>query len=742
MNTKYFLLLIFFGFFSAAGAQTVKGTIKDKNSKELIVGANVYWQGASSGAFSDENGQFEIDLPRELPAMLIISFVGYNSDTLQVQGPGMLDVQLSSSIDMDEFVVEERKDAFSVSAATKLNTEEINRAVLRKAACCNLSESFETSASVDVVMNDAITGTRKIQMLGLDGIYVQNLFENVAFSRGLSNVLAFDQIPGPWLSSVQLTKGVGTVQNGYESMTGQINVEYIKPDTEPEIHLDFFANNQSRYEGNVIWTQPINDKWSTALFVNYADQQKEVDNNKDGFLDMPTRNSYNIMNRWKYKGEYLRSQIMLRYINEERNSGQVGYDHNRDYGTANFYGFGMDVEHAEAIWKMGILSKKREDQSLGLRAKYVRTDVDAYFGNNPYSGLQESARFTAIWTTKTNQFSDHTFNLGGQFVYDDISEFYDKDGLAERRRIERVPGVLAEYNYDRPRFSTVIGVRLDEHNIYGTEFTPRVHLKYNLQPLTTVRFSAGSGFRTPNVFADQLGMFASSRVISIQEDLDREKSWNFGGSFLKKFNLLAGEAVLNFNYYFTFFENQLVADRDFDPQQLRFYNLDGESTAHSFQGDFQVEVLKGLAVKASYKYQIVETDYIGGKLKSPLIPEHRALLNIGYTTPQGKWYFDLTGNYYGMSRLPSTASNPEEFQLGEKSETFFLVNGQITRIFGDLEVYVGAENLGNFIQEDAIVDAENPFGSHFDATMIYGPLNGRVIYGGIRYKLKLKNNEK
>jgi outer membrane receptor for ferrienterochelin and colicins len=728
------LLILFLMCFALSASAQITGVVTDSESGSSLPGVNVVWLGTTDGTVTDASGNFVLELSKELPSKLVISYVGFNRDTVQVSSVNQkLTISLSTSVQMQAVEIIEDRNAFTMSAASKMNTESINRAVLRKAACCNLSETFETTASVDVVLNDAVTGTRKIQMLGLAGVYVQNLFEGVPFTRGLGNVLGFDQIPGPWINSIQLTKGAGTILNGNESMTGQINLEFLPSDGNESVYFDLFGNNQGRYEGNFIWTKPINDKWSTAFFASGNYQDQKVDQNGDGFLDMPTREGLKLLNRWKYKGDLFRSQVIAIYTTEERTSGQKSFDFDDDFGSENSYGFGLDVEQIEIIAKAGILSEKRMDRSVGIRSIYSNTRINSYFGNNPYDGEENSARISALFTQKFSEFSDHSMTVGGQFLYDDYQESYIDSTF---NRTERVPGVFAEYTYDRPRFTLVLGARYDAHNIFGNQFSPRAHAKYNLRPLTTFRATIGKGFRSANAFGDQLGLLASSRQVRVLDTPQAEESWNTGLSFLHKFELFGRQAVINTDYYFTSFQNQLVIDRDFDANQLLFYNLDGESYAHSWQADFQVEPLKGLGMKFSYKYQLVETEYLEGKLQSPLIPKHRALFNVGYTSPDRKWYVDFTTNYYGASRLPGTEMNPENLRAREESETFFIMNTQITRTLGNFEVYAGAENLGNFIQSDAIVDAENPFVVFFDATMIYGPLNGRTVYLGVRFNLE------
>lgn len=736
---KYVLIILGIGIFFPAKSQTLHGTVRDSQTAESLPGANVYWNNTTTGTITDQEGKFSLEAA-SLPQSLIISFVGYRNDTILVESvENPITISLVSSLNINAVEVTENRGAFTMSSMDKLNTEHINRGVLRKAACCNLSESFETTASVDVVLNDAITGTRKIQMLGLDGIYVQNLFEGIPFTRGLANVQGFDQIPGPWISDIQLTKGIGTVQNGYESMTGQININFLPPDGPETIYLDFFANDQSRFEANAIWTKPINNRWSTALFFGGNLERERVDKNKDGFMDMPVREGFKLMNRWKYDTNFLRSQLTVRYNTEERMAGQTGFNFNDDFGKTNLYGFGLNFDQVEVMGKVGILSKARQDRSLGITGIYSYVDVDSYFGNTIYTGIEESARINTLFESKFSEYSDHSYTAGLHFLYDKYDESFADSAFS---REEIVPGAYLEYTYDRPRFTFVAGARSDFHNIYGTQFLPRVHGKYNLKPLTTLRATLGRGFRSPNAFADQLGVLASSRHVRVLHTPEAESSWNTGLSLLHKFQLFDREAVFNVDYYYTIFENQLVVDRDYDVNQLLFYNLDGKSDAHSFQTDFQTELLKGLGVKLSYKYQIVEVDYISGKLEKPLVPNHRALFNVGYTSPEGKWYIDATANYYGSSRLPSTSQNPEAFQVALTSDEFFIFNSQITRVFKNFEVYAGAENIGNFIQKDAIIDAENPFGSNFDSSLIYGPVNGRTFYAGVRLTITNPSKQK
>lgn len=714
-----------------ATSQDVSGKVTDHHTGRSLPGASVYWASTTIGTTTNSDGAFT--LPFGESPLLVVSMVGYKADSIPVYAPVTdLRIALMPTIEMETVEISEKQLVFSQSASALINTEAISRGVLRKAACCNISETFESTATVDVVMNDAVTGTRKIQMLGLDGIYVQNLLEAVPFTRGLGNILGFDQIPGPWIQSIQLNKGLGSVINGYESMIGQINLDFIQPCSEEKLRFDVFASNQGRYESNLVWNKQMGTSWSTALFVGAHTQQARVDMNRDGFMDMPLRDGLKLMNRWKYEGDLFRAELAASYTREERTAGQTDFRFNEHFGRETLYGFGLDYTQAEVMGKFGIFHPTREDKSLGITTMLTYHDAYSFFANNEYSGLERSARINALYQSKFKPTSHHSYKVGVHGLYDAFRESFADSAF---RRTERVPGLFAEYTFARPKFTAVAGSRFDAHNLYGNQFSPRVHLKYNPKQLSTLRFAAGRGFRAPNAFADQLGMLASSRRVHVLENPQAEVSWNAGVSALHKFKIANRDASINTDYFHTWFENQWVVDRDASPQWLLFYNLPGRGTAHSFQTDFQYNILNGLEAKLSYKYQYVETDYLQGTLEKPLIPRHRALTNLSYETKNERWYFDITANYYGTSRLPNTRSNPEGLQIAQRSDDFFILHAQVTWVWKGIELYVGAENIGNFIQSNAIVDAENPFSEFFDASLIYGPLNGRMYYAGARFNL-------
>ena len=261
-------------------------------------------------------------------------------------------------------------------------------------------------------------------------------------------------------------------------------------------------------------------------------------------------------------------------------------------------------------------------------------------------------------------------------------------------------------------------------------------MKYNPTEKMAIRFSAGKAFRIANVFVENASFLASNREISVG-NLNPEIAWNYGANITYCFYLFGREGTINADAYRTDFENQIVVDIE-NQNELSFYNLEGDSYATSMQLDFAYELFDRFDVKMAYKINDVKSTYDDqGVKESPLTPKDRALLNLAYATNFDKWMFDVTANYVGESRIPNHNLIPVKVGVSDNfSDPFYLYNAQVTKKFRKFDVYVGGENLLAYIQDNPILDARNPTSSAFDASLIYAPINGRMIYAGFRFKIK------
>jgi outer membrane receptor for ferrienterochelin and colicins len=738
MKSSYVLLFLLIA--GPASAQHITGKvlgISDKGSAEVLPGANVYWLGTTIGSVTDANGKFEIINPDSVPARLITSMVGHVPDTLIIKSPDQKDllITLKNTVMLKEVSVEAKQNSTMYSTIKPINTEILGKKELLKAACCNISESFSTNASVDVAFTDAVSGAKKIQMLGLDGVYTQVLSENMPMLRGLSAAYGLNYIPGTWIENIMVTKGTGSVVNGYESISGQINLEFLKPKEQTKrFFINLYGNHKGRAEANVHITPKINEKWSAMLFTHASSNTMKQDMNKDGFLDMPLTQQYSAFNRWDYHNQKnFEAQFGFKGLYESRQGGQSRFNYQNDNGTTKAYGIGINTRQAEYFSKTGFLFPSKPYKSIGIQTSGKIQQQDMYFGLRKYTGEQKSFYANAIFANIVKT-TDHKYKVGFSYLLDDYNEKFNDSAFA---RTESVPGVFAEYTYTHAEnFSMVAGVREDYHNLHGLQFTPRLHLRYNPAKKTTLRLSGGRGFRTANVFVENQSVFASSRQIVFKEKLKAEIAWNYGISFNQQFKLFANEAFINIDFFRTHFQNQLVVDLDQHVNKVVFYNLNGRSYSHSLQVDMGFEPIEEFAVKLAYKWYDVKTTYNYELLDKPYIPKHRVMLNLAYATYMEIWKFDFTTNWFGQGRIPSTVLSSPEYQLPKKSKDYFLLQAQVTKKFRKFEVYLGCENALNYTQKNPIVAANDPFGANFDASMIYAPIEGRIIYAGLRLEIK------
>ena len=746
MFKKIVFALFFISSFASA-QETIKGIVTDEK-KQPLFGVNIAWQNSTSGTKTDENGNFSIEKSAEV-SVLEISYEGFESQKIIVSSVENLFIILKEVNNLKEVTITKTKKSTEHSLYKVANMQTMGQKELLKAACCNLSESFSTNPSIDVNFSDAVTGNRQIKMLGLTSPYILITDENIPSVRGASQAYGLSFVPGTWVESIQITKGAGSVINGYESISGQINYEVLKPATDVPFFLNLFASQDDRYEINTHFNTKYSDKLSTTLFVHGNTRVGKNDMNHDHFLDNPIGKQVNILNRWQYndaeKGWV--SFLNLRYMNDEKQAGSIHFNPDTDRLTTNAWGSEINTEKIEISNKTGYVFPDMPYQSFGFQNSFQSHKQESYFGLNQYN-IHQKSFFSNLLFNSIISNTKNKFTTGINFAFDKYDEVVDLNFSQDFSRIDNSVGAFFEYTFDNlDNFSLVAGARIDQHNRLGTFVTPRLHIRYNPWNQAVIRASVGRGKRAANIFAENQQLFASNRDFSILNSdgklygLNPEIAWNYGVSFIQKFKLLGMSSEVVFDYYVTDFQNQAVVDIDANAQQVLFYNLEGKSFANSFQAEFSIELIKHLNFKSAYKYFDVQTQYSSGQLQKALQAKHRIFGNLSFEThikEKGQqWKFDVTYNWLGEQRLPNTTSNPVGYQLADYAPSFAVMNAQITRTFSStFELYVGGENIGNYKQNNGIVQSENPFGTYFDSSMLYGPVFGQMYYAGLRFKIK------
>lgn len=753
---KYFLILFLLSVSCLANGQHIKGHVLEKtaNGEVALSGANVCWLGTTQGTLADEKGNFK--LAWNQAGRLVVSFIGYVSDTVEVSSPDReIRVQLRSGQQLDEVRVVGRRPSTIISTRGPVIEQLITGEELTKAACCNLGESFETNASVDVSYADAVTGAKQIQLLGLTGKYVQMMTEKLPNFRGLSSLYGLSYVPGPWMDGISVSKGIGSVENGYEAIAGQISVGYKKPLSE-KLYVNVYGNSENMYEFNADAGIKLNDKWSTMVLLHGDWLKMSHDVNHDGFMDMPEKSQYNVMNRWAYQDESWFLQFGAKLLDEDRVGGQVGFEKNmRKYvpDTTALYGIGIRTRRYEGFLKLGYLMPQYEHTTMALLANYSDHDQDSYFGLRDYRAGQRTVYLNYIYQSVFGNSEDQKYSAGISFNYDRYNEFLGDyviaDGgrlpFARLKRNESVPGIYFQYTgkfWDE--FTVMAGIRYDHNNIYGGFWTPRLHLMYVPDELTTIKLSGGKGYRTSNILAENSYMFASARSVYVNNKLladepgelsrlDMEEAWNFGVSVNRKFIVFDRVFNINADYFRTDFVNQVIADNETQAGKINFYNLDGVSYSNCYQIEVKYEVLPRLDITGAYRYNDAQTTIGGVKKRTALMSKYKGLLNLSYFTHLKKWQFDFTTQFNGSGRIPLNYT--EEYKSSGRFDAYRIMNAQVTKYFRQWSVYAGCENIGNFRQREAIVAADRPWNENFDASRIWGPLNGRKFYLGFRFGL-------
>lgn len=725
---------------TAAAANQLMGiVVGEENGQELpLAGASLSWAGTGQGTVTNSHGEFV--LPRSTSNLLIISYAGYRTDTVAVS---LSDVQitLKRKEDLAGVVVTARQRATYIDGYNPFRTAIITKKELLKAACCNLSESFETNPSVDVSYSDAATGSKQIQLLGLAGVYTQLTVENLPGPRGIATPLGLNSIAGPWVESIQLIKGTGSVVNGFESIAGQINIELRKPQTSEKLYLNGYVNGMGKTDVNLNWAHKLNNKWSTGLLLHDDFLYNKKDFNKDGFRDLPTGNLFSAVHRWQYLGDKgLISHFGVKLLLDDRTGGETAFDPSQDKFTTNHYGLGIRTRRYEVFGKTGYVFPEQLHKSIGLQVAAFQHEQDAYFGLTRYDAKQRNFYSNLIYQSRLGS-EHHQFKTGLSFVYDQYTEQLNATPF---NRTEIVPGAFAEYSFSpNEKFDLVAGLRGDHNSLYGWFATPRLNIRYSPFSNTTLRLSIGRGQRTANIFAENMGLLVSSRQLAIINGqpgkaygLDPETAWNKGLSLDQKFKLFYREASAGIDFYRNDFQNQVIVDLE-QQGMVKFYNLEGRSYSNSLQAEVNFMPAKKLEARLAYRLFDVKSTYGGQLLDKPFTAKHRGFANLAYDL--FGWKLDYTINFIGEKRLPSTEANPDAYKMGSHSPAYITMNAQVSRTIGKkkvLDLYLGGENLTNYFQQRAIIAADQPFGPYFDASMVWGPVTGRTIYGGIRWTVK------
>ncbi len=723
-------------------AQVITGKVTN-NRKKGLAGASVHWLNTNIGVAAGEGGAFKIDATGITERVLVASFVGHVPDTINIGQKTDVTLVLSEEQQLNEITVSKQREGIINSNLSPFKIEQITLGELAKSACCDLAGCFETQLTVQPQTTNVVTNSKELRILGLSGVYNQVLIDGLPMIQGLSYTYGISSIPGTLVDNIYISKGANSVIQGYESISGQINVETKKPDHADQLLLNLYTNSFMEKHLNANYALS-KGKWSNITAFQTVQPAEKTDRDGDDFLDLPLLTRYMLYNRLKYgkEGNWgLHATIGLRYLNEERIGGQWNYDPAVHKGSTSIYGQNVRFSQPEISTKTGY--RFNDIHHVVFYASSFYQQQHSYFGTakydarqlNMYANLQHELNYGAHGLKSGISF--RYLNLKEDIGFTETSLGRTYAGLYQRQ--EQIPGVFTEntMRFLEGKLTWIAGVRLDHHNQFGAMFTPRTLIKYDISPLTVIRGNIGTGWRTANIFSENINLLASSRNVIFSETLRPEKAVNMGANFTQKFDFLGGDisGSISLDYYHTNFQNQIFPDYDSDPTKAIVSNFTGTSISNGFQSELYLKLWKRFELKSGYNYLDVYQQVGGVKNTLPFNPKHKVLSTFSYKPLSGKFHFDVNVHWYGEQRLPNTQANPVAYRRPDFSKSYTTVNSQLTYNFGKLEVYGGAENIFNFRQHQPIISWQQPFGPYFDTSSVWGPTRGRELYLGLRYKL-------
>lgn len=740
---RLLFLLTFLVPFSLFG-QSIKGKIfgETPSGNEILPGATLTLLGTAQGGVSNEFGVFELTVPNASEASLVVSFLGFQTDTVAVQGRTYFSIYLRpDSKNLDAATIVAKQGGSFISALQGIKVEVINQKELTKAACCDLAGCFETQGTIQAQTTNLLLNSKELRILGLSGVYNQILVDGMPMILGSSFTYGISSIPGTLVDQIFVAKGANSVLQGFESISGQVNVVLKEPKPDQEkIFLNAYLNSFGEKHLNANFATTLGKKWKSLTSFHMVQPAGKRDRDKDNFLDLPLLTRYMIYQKFSLGDEQSQgwsSKIGLRYLDEQRIGGQSSFDAKSDRGSDQIYGQVVNYQQPELYTKTGY--RFSPQSKISLIASAFQHQQSAWFGITQYQAKQLNAyanlQYERLWAQK----HDLKFGLSYRHLNLDETIRFSNNSLertfaGDYLRQERTPGMFVENVFNLDKFSIIAGVRADHHRQYGWQLVPRLTMRYNAGDATVIRANVGRGLRSVNLFAENISLLISSRDIRFAEQLDLEKAWNTGVNITHTATMGELVTTLSMDLYHTRFQNQIFPDYDSDPSLAIIQNFRGLSVSNGVQFDAKFVLAKQFEAKFAYNFLDVYRRTGEQKIQLPFNARHRLVGAFSYEPKNKQWHADVNMHWMGPQRLPDTRSLPANFQQPEFSRAFSVANVQFTKVWKKLDIYAGCENLFDFRQIRPIINWQNPFGEYFDTAFAWGPTRGRELYVGIRMR--------
>lgn len=713
------------------GECQIQGYVFDNQNKESLSSAKIHAKCIQNGALSQEDGSFKIELDKtKFPCELLISYPGYKSKTILIDKPNdSLNIFLESKIE-DPVVITGTMKASQVSMSA-IKVEVLNREFLRQIpGSNNLMESIDYVNGVQKQVNCGVCGTNDIHLNGMEGPYTLVLIDGMPIISALGTVYGLNGIPNTMIERIEIIKGPASTLYGSEAVAGIVNVITRAPEKAPKIFFEGYGT--SHQESNLDFGLRTNLGKTTSLLTgNYYQVQNRLDLNHDNFTDIPLSNRLSLFNKWNISRKLdKKASLAAKYYHEDRFGGQLQWTKN-DKGSDSIYGESIQTQRAEFLGTYEFPTKEN-----------IRLDIsgsthwqDSYYGNSHYRAQQHTGFTNLVWLKDLDR---HSLLLGSSLRY----TYYDDNTAATafEPNMTLLSGIFAQDEW-RPnsKISILGGGRLDKHPSHGFIFSPRINTRIKPSTFSTFRATAGTGFRTVNIFTEDHAALTGARIVVVEGELAPERSINFNANYNQILNIGESAVTLDFDAFYAFFNNKIFPDYNSDPNLIIYRNLAGHSTIKGLSWKYSQSFKFPLRAEIGgtwMKVQIIEED--GLKRIQEFTPSFQSTFSLSYTHEPWHLTIDYSGKIVGPMKMPEYEP---PFERPQYSPWFSEQNLQLSKNFGkSLSMKLGIRNLLNYRQASPLINPQAPFSDSFDTAYSYGPMQGRRLVIGLAWKLESKRN--
>jgi len=713
MKKIYFLTFLLINVFGTINAQNnFKAILKDEDSKEPLMYANIIVEDTENGTSSDTTGfALLTDIPNGKQT-IIFSYVGYRTKEKSFRFPlnqkSPVIIYLEKAKDLDEVVVySTRTNNLIKEIPTRIevlgNEEVVEETAINPG---NISKLLGETSGIQVQHTSAISGNVSFRIQGLPGKYTQLLQDGFPVYSGFSSGLSLLQIPPLDLQQVEIIKGSASTLYGADAIAGIVNLITKKPTD--KTHFSVLANQT--HKGGTDFSSfysSTKDKLGITMMAS-INTQKAIDVSGNNFTDIP---------------KYNRAVF----------SPKIFYDFNENNHL--YIGFSSVVED-----RIGGDIKAINDDADSLHTFYEQNKTKRFNTNLKYENVDEEGNVFSVkasygnferkMKTNTNIFSGVQNNIFTELSYYVNSEkhklvsginFYSDDFKQSHPDIFSLDysyqtiGAFAQDNWEiSEKLSLEPGIRYDYNIQNGGFFLPRLAVMYKINKKFFTRLSAGMGYKLPTPFTDESER-TRYQMVTMPTNLKTEKSIGANLDFNFKTPIF-DELYLSFNqaFFITNITNPIIANsNDLQNQIVSFETANGTILSKGLNTNIRLS-LDELILYVDYTYLDAQKTYDNNN-QLELTPNNRLTTTLAYEDEEEGWKAGLEAFYIGNQFIESGLQTPD----------YWLLGASVQKTFGHITFALNIENILDVRQTrfENIVSGSinNPVFNE-----IYAPLDGMV----------------